>query len=55
MGSFFFIRGLAFFIGGYTNELTIYHQIYIGTATYSTTFVAYFAALAVMMAAAIFY
>jgi hypothetical protein len=48
IGSFFFVRGLAYFIGGYTDELTLYKNLVAGTGIYSYTFLAYLAVILIL-------
>jgi len=55
IGAFFFVRGLAFFIGGYTDEMTLYKQLKAGTAVYSTTFLAYLGGVLILFAAGYIY
>jgi len=55
IGAFFLIRGLAFFIGGYTDEMTLYTQLKSGSAAYSTTFLAYLAIILVLFASGYVY
>jgi Ca2+/H+ antiporter len=55
IGAFFLVRGFAFFIGGYTDEITLYTQIKAGTAPYSTTFLAYLAVILILFGLGVTY
>jgi len=48
IGSYFTLRGISLFAGGFPSEITLYQQIHDGTATYSYTFIGYLVGIAVL-------
>jgi len=55
IGSYFTIRGISLFAGGFPSEITLYQQIHDGTATYSYTFIGYLAGIAVLFGLGVFF
>lgn len=48
IGSYFTIRGISLFAGGFPNEITLYQSITHGTATYDVAFIGYLVGIAVL-------
>jgi hypothetical protein len=55
IGAYGTVRGASLFIGGYPNEITMYQEIENGTYEYSTEFLGYLAAMAVLFLAGVVY